>query len=84
MLLLIIAVFAIIAYEIFALIISDDITEFVKCNEYALYAVVIFLSFLYLYILAGGLVMVKYCRICGLPFEPLKVNQLYCDYCRVW
>lgn len=40
----------IIAYEIFALIISDDITGFVKCNEYALYAVVIFLSFLYLYI----------------------------------
>lgn len=28
--------------------------------------------------------MVKYCRICGLPFEPLKVNQLYCDYCRKW
>ena len=28
--------------------------------------------------------MVKYCRICGLPFEPLKVNQLYCDYCRRW
>lgn len=28
--------------------------------------------------------MVKYCRICGLPFEPLKVNQLYCDYCRIW
>lgn len=27
--------------------------------------------------------MVKYCRICGLPFEPLKVNQLYCDYCRI-
>lgn len=50
LLLLIIAVFAIIAYEIFALIISDDITGFVKCNEYALYAVVIFLSFLYLYI----------------------------------
>ena len=50
MLLLIIAVFAIIAYEILALIISDDIIGFVKCNEYALYAVVIFLSFLYLYI----------------------------------
>lgn len=50
MLLLIIAVFAIIAYEIFALIISDDITGFVRCNEYALYAIVIFLSFLYLYI----------------------------------
>lgn len=28
--------------------------------------------------------MVKYCRICGLPFEPLKNNQLYCDYCRLW
>lgn len=28
--------------------------------------------------------MVKYCRLCGLPFEPLKVNQLYCDYCRIW
>lgn len=28
--------------------------------------------------------MVKYCRICGLPFEPLKNNQLYCDYCRIW
>lgn len=28
--------------------------------------------------------MVKYCRICGLPFEPLKYNQLYCDYCRIW
>lgn len=28
--------------------------------------------------------MVKYCRSCGLPFEPLKVNQLYCDYCRIW
>lgn len=27
--------------------------------------------------------MVKYCMICGLPFEPLKVNQLYCDYCRL-
>lgn len=27
--------------------------------------------------------MVKYCRICGLPFEPLKNNQLYCDYCRL-
>lgn len=27
--------------------------------------------------------MVKYCRICGIPFEPLKVNQLYCDYCRI-
>lgn len=27
--------------------------------------------------------MVKYCRICGLPFEPLKVNQIYCDYCRI-
>lgn len=25
--------------------------------------------------------MVKYCRICGLP---LKNNQLYCDYCRIW
>ena len=50
LLLLIIAVFAIIAYEIIALIISDDIRGFVKCNEYALYAVVIFLSFLYLYI----------------------------------
>ena len=50
LLLLIIAVFVIIAYEIFALIISDDITEFAKCNEYALYVVVIFLSFLYLYI----------------------------------
>ena len=50
LLLLIIVVFVIIAYEIFALIISDDITEFAKCNEYALYAVVIFLSFLYLYI----------------------------------
>ena len=50
LLLLIIAVFAIIAYEIFALIISDDITGFVMCNEYALYAIVIFLSFLYLYI----------------------------------
>lgn len=24
--------------------------------------------------------MVKYCRICGLPFEPLKVNQLKCDF----
>jgi hypothetical protein len=54
LLLLIIAVFAIIAYEIFALIISDDITGFVKCNEYALYAVVIFLSFLYLYISCWG------------------------------
>lgn len=21
--------------------------------------------------------MAKYCRICGLPFEPLKANQLY-------
>lgn len=50
LLLLIIAVFAIIAYEIFALIISDDITGFVRCNEYALYAIVILLSFLYLYI----------------------------------
>lgn len=50
MLLLIIAVFAIIAYEIFALSISDDITGFVRWNEYALYAIVIFLSFLYLYI----------------------------------
>ena len=50
MLLLIIAVFAIIAYEIIALIISKDITTFVVCNEFALYAVVIFLSFLYLYI----------------------------------
>ena len=28
--------------------------------------------------------MIKYCRICGLPFEPLKANQLYCDYCRIW
>ena len=28
--------------------------------------------------------MVKYCRICGFPFEPLKYNQLYCDYCRIW
>ena len=28
--------------------------------------------------------MVKYCRLCGLPFEPLKYNQLYCDYCRIW
>lgn len=28
--------------------------------------------------------MVKYCRMCGLPFEPLKVNQLYCNYCRIW
>lgn len=27
--------------------------------------------------------MVKYCRLCGLPFEALKVNQLYCDYCRI-
>lgn len=50
LLLLIIAVFAIIAYEIFALIISDDITGFARCNEYALYAIVILLSFLYLYI----------------------------------
>lgn len=50
MLLLIIAVFAIIAYEIFALIISDDIKGFARCNEYALYAIVILLSFLYLYI----------------------------------
>lgn len=54
LLLLIIAVFAIIAYEIFALIISDDITGFVRCNEYLLYAVVIFLSFLYLYISCWG------------------------------
>lgn len=28
--------------------------------------------------------MVKYCRMCGLPFEALKTNQLYCDYCRIW
>jgi hypothetical protein len=28
--------------------------------------------------------MVKYCRNCGLPFEALKVNQLYCNYCRIW
>ena len=28
--------------------------------------------------------MVKYCRICGMAFEPLKYNQLYCDYCRIW
>lgn len=54
LLLLIIAVFAIIAYEIFALIISDDITAFVRFNEYVLYAVVIFLSFLYLYISCWG------------------------------
>lgn len=26
--------------------------------------------------------MVKHCRLCGLPFEALKSNQLYCDYCR--
>lgn len=26
--------------------------------------------------------MVKHCRLCGLPFEALKANQLYCDYCR--
>jgi hypothetical protein len=19
-----------------------------------------------------------------MPFEPLKYNQLYCDYCRIW
>lgn len=25
--------------------------------------------------------MVKYCRKCGLPFDPLNVNQLYCEYC---
>jgi hypothetical protein len=54
LLLLIIAVFAIIAYEIFALIKSDDITGFVRFNEYVLYAVVIFLSFLYLYISCWG------------------------------
>ena len=28
--------------------------------------------------------MVKHCRLCGLPFEALKSNQLYCDYCRVF
>lgn len=50
MLLLIIGFFVIIAYEVLALIISDDITGFVRRNEYALYAIVIFLSFLYLYI----------------------------------
>lgn len=26
--------------------------------------------------------MVKHCRLCGLLFEALKSNQLYCDYCR--
>ena len=41
-------------YEVLALIISDYITGFVRCNEYALYAVVIFLSFLYLYISCWG------------------------------
>lgn len=50
LLLLIIGLFVIIAYEVLALIISDDITGFVRCNEYALYAIVIFFSFLYLYI----------------------------------
>lgn len=28
--------------------------------------------------------MVKYCRLCSLPFEPLKANQLYCENCRIW
>lgn len=28
--------------------------------------------------------MSKYCRLCGLPFEPVKSNQIYCDYCRLW
>ena len=27
-------------------------------------------------------IMIKHCRLCGLPFEALKSNQLYCDYCR--
>ena len=26
--------------------------------------------------------MIKHCRLCGLPFEAMKSNQLYCDYCR--
>ena len=54
LLLIIASLLLIIAYEIFALIISADITEFVQCNEYALYAIVIFLSFLYLYISCWG------------------------------
>ena len=54
LLLLIIGFFVIIAYEVLALIISDDITGFVRCNEYALYAIVILLSFLYLYISCWG------------------------------
>lgn len=28
--------------------------------------------------------MPKYCRLCGLPFEPLKSNQLYCEHCCLW
>lgn len=26
--------------------------------------------------------MIKHCRLCGLLFEALKSNSLYCDYCR--
>ena len=26
--------------------------------------------------------MIKHCRLCGLPFEPLKSNQLYCEDCK--
>lgn len=26
--------------------------------------------------------MVKHCRLCGLPFEALKSNQLYCEDCK--
>lgn len=26
--------------------------------------------------------MVKHCRLCGLPFEPLKSNHLYCEDCK--
>ena len=28
--------------------------------------------------------MFKYCKLCGLPFETSKSNQLYCDSCRLW
>lgn len=26
--------------------------------------------------------MVKRCRLCGLPFEAVKSNQLYCEDCK--
>lgn len=28
--------------------------------------------------------MVKNCRLCGLPFEAVKSQQLYCPDCKEW